>query len=110
MKRSTKAKYPEVEVFSDLRWAYDTFWRLSASRPEGMNGALRIPVSEINAWAQLHRLNHDQAIDLLTFIDAMDRAYMAHVKEVREEEEGKRPKNPTPGGQPKPAPKARPRR
>lgn len=82
--------HPEVEVYADLKWTYNAFWRLSGCRPEGFNGALRIPVTEVNAWAQAHRMNRTQTLDLLFFIDAMDRAYMGWLAERRAEEDGKR--------------------
>ena len=57
-----------------------------------MDGPLRISVTEVNAWAQLHRYLPERAYELLLYVDAMDRAYMAHVREVKEEEEGKKAK------------------
>lgn len=83
-------KYPEVELYTDLTWAMTAFWRLSAVRPQSMDGAVRIPISEIAAYAAIHRFDRRQSLQLLAYIDAMDAAYMGFLREQREEEEGKR--------------------
>lgn len=95
-------KYPQVDLFPDLAWVYNAFWRLSARRPSGMDGALRIPVSEIGAWVSLHEYSRVKGLEFLVYIERMDEAYMDFVRERREEEEGKRTKNP-------PKPVAKPR-
>lgn len=83
-------KYPPVDVYPDLAWVLAAFWRLSAMRPQGMDGPLRIPVSEIAAFGAIHRLERTKAVEFLNFIDAMDQAYFQFLREQREEEEGKR--------------------
>lgn len=79
----------KVEVFPDLEWAWNGFWRLSNSRPQGMNGYLRIPLSEVEAYGRLHGFDYARRIEFLSFVEQMDEAFMAHVEKLREEEQRK---------------------
>lgn len=80
----------KVDVHLDLIWAWNAFWRLSASRPVGFNGPLRITIGEIKAYADLHGFIPAKARELLLYIDALDARWMKHVEELREEEMEKR--------------------
>jgi hypothetical protein len=79
----------EVVPFPDLLWAWNGFWRLSNSRPVGFNGVLRIPLSEIEAYARLSGFDYGKSQDFLSFVERMDHRYMEYVEEQREIEEAK---------------------
>jgi hypothetical protein len=96
---------PPVEVFQDLRWAWNGFWRLSGARPQGFSGPLRIPLSEIEAYCRLHSFDYSHRQDFLYYIERLDEKYMEFVKKAQDEEERKRNNNGTP---PRPGSKGRP--
>jgi len=79
-----------VEPFPDLVWAWNGFWRLSNARPIGMDGVLRIPLSEIEAYTRIQAFDHAKRIEFLLYAERMDAAFMEHVGKMREEEERKR--------------------
>lgn len=79
-----------VEPYSDLVWAWNGFWRLSNTRPVGFDGALRIPLSEIEAYARLQGFDHAKRNEFLIYVERMDATFMEHVAKLREEEERKR--------------------
>jgi hypothetical protein len=66
------------------------FWRLSNARPVGMNGVMRIPVSEIEAYSRMKRFDFEKTQDFFHYIERMDERYMALVKEAQEKEDQKR--------------------
>lgn len=75
-------------------WAWNAFWRLAASREIGFDRPYRIKLSEVRAYADLHRLSPDKARELLRYVDALDERWMFHADEAREEQEAqKRKKN-----------------
>ncbi|USN15490.1 hypothetical protein KIKIMORA_03480 [Brevundimonas phage vB_BpoS-Kikimora] len=81
---------PPEEVFTDLRWAMDGFWRLSNTRPIGFAGPQRIPLSEIDAYCRLRGLDFGMTQDFLFYVERLDEAYMAFVKEAQEKEAAKK--------------------
>lgn len=78
------------EPYKDLLWVWDGYWRLSNKRPQGMNGPLRIPISEIEALARYKSWPYAKRQDFLYFVDLMDEAFMAYVARRQAEEERKR--------------------
>lgn len=90
---------PPVAVFDDLRWALDGFWRLSNARPVSMNGPLRIPLTEVEAYCRLRAFSFEKSQDFLHYLERLDERYMQLVKESQEKEEAKRN---TSGTQPRP--------
>jgi hypothetical protein len=70
-------------------WVYTGFWRLSNARPMGFNGPLRIPLSEIEAYCRLRRLDFSQSQDFLFFIERLDNAWTLFAQKVRAEQERK---------------------
>lgn len=77
-------------------WIWYGFHRLSNTRPQGFNGHLRIPVSEVKAYCDLMGWEREKRIDFLYYIELMDGVWMAHVAKQRESEEIKnRAKAPT---------------
>lgn len=104
---SSEPKAPEVKVYDDLIWAWNAFWRLSASRDTGFDRPNRIKVSEVKAFADLLGYAPVKARDLLFYVDKLDERWMEHVNDLREEQEEQRKKkanNQTPA---KPTPKRR---
>lgn len=83
---------PEVQTkpYTDLIWAWNAFWRLSNKRPQGFNGPLRIPDSEILAHIRLFGWDRVKAQDFCHFCDRLDEAFMAHVAKLQKAEEAKR--------------------
>lgn len=65
------------------------FNRLSPRRPQGMNGPLRIPVSEIESYCRFMEFDHPRRMDFLYFIERMDETYMDFVRAQIAEEERK---------------------
>lgn len=80
---------PPIEVLSHLNWVYTGFWRLSNARPQGFNGPLRIPVSEIEAYCRLKDLDYSRRQDFLFYVERLDHAWMEHIKKLQKEEERK---------------------
>ena len=78
---------PKIEIYDDLVWAWNAFWRLAASREIGFDRPYRIKLSEIKAYADLHRLSPVKAQELLRYVDALDARWMEHADEAREEQE-----------------------
>lgn len=81
---------PPVEVYRDLTWVMTAFNRLSPRRPQGMNGPLRIPISEIESYSRLLDLDLTRRNDLLFYLERMDDVYMEYVAKALDEEEKKR--------------------
>lgn len=79
-----------VEPFGDLKWAWAGFWRLSNARPQGLNGPLRIPYAEIEAYCALHSFDYGKRQDFLYYVERLDEKFMEHVKKTQEEEERKK--------------------
>ena len=75
------------QPFPDLMWVWEGFWRLSNKRPQGFNGPLRIPASEIEAYARIKGFDHEKRNDFLYFVDRLDEAYMGHVQKQIEKQE-----------------------
>ncbi|UTC29882.1 hypothetical protein BAJUN_02760 [Bajunvirus bajun] len=76
------------QPFPDLMWAWDGFWRLSNKRPQGFNGPLRIPLTEIESFARLKGWDHEKRNDFLFYVDKLDEAYMVHVAaEIKKQED-----------------------
>lgn len=83
-----------VKIYADLVWVWNAFWRLAASREVGFDRPYRIKLSEVKAYADLHRLTPCQAQTLLFYVDQLDARWMHHADEAREESEAeKRKKN-----------------
>lgn len=79
---------PIDEPHSSNLWVWHGFWRLSNRRPHGLNGVLRIPVTEIEAYCDLMGWDSpSKRRDFLYFVEAMDEAFMEHVDDVREQKE-----------------------
>lgn len=90
---------PQVQVYDDLVWAWNAFWRLSSSRDVGFDRPNRIKVSEIKAFADLKQLSPHKALELLFYVDALDDRWMEHAEDARlaaEEERKKKQKDHTP--------------
>ncbi len=66
------------------------FNRLSPRRPQGMNGPLRIPVSEIESYCRLMSYDHGRRQEFFLYIERMDDVYMEYVAKVLSEDEKKR--------------------
>lgn len=73
-----------------MLWVWHGFWRLSNARPQGMNGYLRIPLSEVEAYCRLHGFDFGQRTEFLFYVERLDDEFMKHVEKLREEEEKKR--------------------
>jgi len=80
---------PPVEVHADVKWAMQGFWRLSNARPIGMNGPLRIPYSEIEAYCRLHGYDYGKRQEFMYYLEQLDGKYMEFVKQAQEEEQRK---------------------
>lgn len=52
-----------------------------------MNGYLRIPLSEIEAYCRLQGYIREKREDFLFYVEKLDEAFMAHVDKLREQEE-----------------------
>jgi len=76
-----------VDPYPDLTWAWNGFWRLSNSRPQGMNGYLRIPLSEIDSYCRLQGFGREKREQFLLFVERLDEAFMKHVDKLREQQE-----------------------
>jgi len=63
------------------------FWRLSATRPVGMNGPSRIPLSEVSAYCDLQRFSPIKREDFLFYTEHLDVAFMKHVADQQAEQE-----------------------
>lgn len=63
------------------------FWRLHISRPYGFDAPLRIPPTEIEAYARLQLLAPHQANELLFYVDMLDAKWMEHYRADRQEQE-----------------------
>jgi hypothetical protein len=87
---------PPVEVFNDLRWVMDGFWRLSNARPQGFAGPLRIPLSELEAYCRLKGFDYAKRQDFLYYIERLDEKFMAFVQQKQEEQDRKGNNNGTP--------------
>lgn len=85
-----------MDPYTDLLWAWNGFWRLSASRPVGMNGPLRVPLSEINAYCELHRFRGPKREEFLFYVEKLDDVFMKYIAEKQEEEERRRQTNAPP--------------
>jgi len=77
----------KVEPYSDLAWAWNGAWRLSNPRPQGMNGYLRIPLSEIDSYCRLQGFGREKREQFLLFVERLDEAFMKHVDKLREQQE-----------------------
>ena len=73
-----------VEPFPDLMWAWNGFWRLSNARPVGFDGVLRIPLSEIEAYARMQEFDFAKRVEFLRYIEGMDHVFMKYVERQRE--------------------------
>lgn len=80
-----------------MLWAWNGFWRLSNTRPQGFAGPLRIPMSEIEAYTRLQRFSLPKTLDFLFFVERLDGTYMEYVIEKQEQEK-------TGGAKPPPRP------
>ena len=87
---------PPVQVYDDLRWVMEGFWRLSNARPQGFSGPLRIPLSEIEAYCRLKGFAYGKRQDFLFYIERMDEKFMQFVQETQADQERTRAKNGTP--------------
>lgn len=66
---------------------YDSFWALAASRGSNGFGLNPIPISEIKALADYYQLrNLDDRENLLTFVQALDTAYLNQLREKSDKE------------------------
>lgn len=93
-------EHHKIEIYDDLIWVWNAFWRLSAARDIGFDRPNRIKVSEIKALAELKRLAPHKAADLLFYVDVLDECWMEHAEKARleaEEERKKKQKDITPG-------------
>jgi hypothetical protein len=81
---------PQIEAFPDLLWVWNAFWRLSNKRPQGFNGPLRIPDSEVLARCRLEGWDFSRRLDFAFYLEKLDEAYMAHIAKLQKEEEDKR--------------------
>lgn len=70
-------------------WVWHAFWRLSNTRPQGMNGYLRIPLGDVAAYATLHGWDLEKRIDFLHYLEILDAVFMKHIEEIQEQEEAK---------------------
>lgn len=70
-------------------WAWSGFWRLSNSRPAGFDGALRIPLSEVEAYTRLQAFDYAKRIEFMKYVERMDGVFMEHIRQLRESEEAK---------------------
>ncbi|UTU07839.1 pre-tape measure chaperone protein [Caulobacter phage C1] len=89
----------QIEVYTDLIWVWNAFWRLSAARDIGFDRPNRIKVSEVKAYADLKRLAPHKASELLFYVDVLDECWMEHAEDARakaEEERKKKQKDITP--------------
>jgi hypothetical protein len=90
---------PELEKQLDVpplpdgvRELWETFWRLSLSRPRTEGGFGFIPLSEIVAYGRLHNVRFTSwEVDTLQLIDALWlKDSLKHQSEMREAEKEKR--------------------
>jgi hypothetical protein len=81
---------PQIQPYPDLIWAWNAFWRLSRKRPQGFNGPLHIPDSEVLARSRLEGWDFTRCQDFAFYLERMDDVYMAHVAKLQKEEEEKR--------------------
>lgn len=73
-------------ILTGLEPYYIAFWELSTDRPSGF-GAGQIPWSSIDRYAAREGMGHDEYLDLIDMIRAMDRAFLAYSKEKQAERE-----------------------
>lgn len=82
---------PALESAPDLDelllHVWNAFAQLARSRPYGMNGALPIPVADIDAWLSIHQVRDlETRIEYYELIVAMDNEWLkrddAHSKEM----------------------------
>lgn len=65
------------------------FWRLSNARPQGFNGLLRIPLSEIEAYIRIKSFGYEKRQDFLFYVERLDEKYMEYIAKAMEAEKNK---------------------
>lgn len=55
-----------------------------------MNGPVRIPLSEIDAYTRLWSYDLERRLDFLFYVERLDHEFMTHIETLREQEENLR--------------------